>query len=153
MVLPVLAIGVMVFYYYQVSLWVILGAVILLNVFGSTTKAYRAAFLQVKEAPYMDAARAYGASSSRMILGYMVPRVLPVLIPQLVALVPAYVFLEATLGIFGVADPFIPTWGSIIRDALHNWAFQANYFWIAEPVAFLLGFALDRILNPKLRDI
>jgi peptide/nickel transport system permease protein len=162
MILPVLAIGVLIFYYYDVSLWVILGAVILLNVFGSTTKTYRAAFLQVKETPYIEAARAYGASSGRMILGYMVPRVLPVLIPQLVSLIPAYVFLEATLGIFWVADPFIPTWGSIIRDSLKNWAFRANYFWIGEPVALLLitglafamlGFALDRILNPRLRDI
>jgi peptide/nickel transport system permease protein len=96
-----------------------------------------------------------------MILQYMVPRILPVLIPQLVALIPAYVFLEATLGIFAVGDPFIPTWGSIIHDALKNMAFRANYYWIAEPVALLLitglafamfGFALDRILNPRLRD-
>jgi peptide/nickel transport system permease protein len=162
MVLPVLAIGVMVFYFYGISLWVILGVVILLNVFGSTTKAYRAAFIQVKEAPYMEAAQAYGASNSRMILHYMVPRILPVLIPQLVALIPAYVFLEATLGIFAVGDPFIPTWGSIIHDALKNMAFRANYYWIAEPVVLLLltglafamfGFALDRILNPRLRDV
>ena len=162
MVLPVLAIGVMVYYFYGISLWVILGVVILLNVFGSTTKAYRAAFIQVKEAPYIEAAQAYGASSSRMILHYMVPRILPVLIPQLVALIPAYVFLEATLGIFAVGDPFIPTWGSIIHDALKNMAFRANYYWIAEPVALLLltglafamfGFALDRILNPRLRDV
>jgi peptide/nickel transport system permease protein len=161
MVLPVLAIGVMVFYFYGISLWVILGVVILLNVFGSTTKAYRAAFIQVKEAPYIEAAQAYGTSNSRIILRYMVPRVMPVLIPQLVALIPAYVFLEATLGIFGVGDPFIPTWGSIIHDALKNMAFRANYFWIAEPVALLLltglafamfGFALDRILNPRLRE-
>jgi peptide/nickel transport system permease protein len=161
MVLPILAIGVMVFYFYSVSLWVILGVVILLNIFGSTTKAYRAAFIQVKEAPYIEAAQAYGASNSRMILHYMVPRVLPILIPQLVALIPAYVFLEATLGIFAVGDPFIPTWGSIIHDALKNMAFRANYYWIAEPVALLLltglafamfGFALDRILNPRLRD-
>jgi peptide/nickel transport system permease protein len=161
MVLPVLAIGVMVYYYYGISLWAILGVVILLNVFGSTTKAYRAAFIQVKEAAYIEAAQAYGASHSRMILQYMVPRILPVLIPQLVALIPAYVFLEATLGIFAVGDPFIPTWGSIIHDALKNMAFRANYYWIAEPVALLLitglafamfGFALDRILNPRLRD-
>jgi peptide/nickel transport system permease protein len=162
MVLPVLAIGVMVFYFLGISLWVILGVVILLNVFGSTTKAYRAAFIQVKEAPYIEAAQAYGASSCRMILRYMVPRILPVLIPQLVTLIPAYVFLEATLGIFAVSDPFIPTWGSIIHDALKNWAFRANYYWITEPVALLLltglafamfGFSLDRILNPRLRDV
>jgi peptide/nickel transport system permease protein len=152
----------MVYYFYGISLWGILATVILLNVFGSTTKAYRAAFIQVKEAPYIEAAQAYGASSGRIILHYLVPRILPVLIPQLVALIPSYVFLEATLGIFAVSDPFIPTWGSIIHDALKNMAFRSNYFWIGEPVALLLltglafamfGFALDRILNPRLRDV
>jgi peptide/nickel transport system permease protein len=160
-ILPILAIGVLVYYYYGISFWVILGVIVLLNVFGSTTKSYRAAFLQVKEAPYVEAAQAYNASDGRIILRYLVPRILPVLIPQLVALIPAYVFLEATLGIFGVGDMFIPTWGSVIHDALKNWAFRGNYYWIAEPVALLLvtglafamfGFALDRILNPRLRE-
>lgn len=162
MILPVLAIGVVVFYYYHVSFWVILGIIVLLNVFGSNTKSFRAAFMQIKDSPYIEAAQAYNASDRRIILYYLVPRILPVLIPQLVALIPTYVFLEATLGIFGVGDPFIPTWGSILHDALNNWAFRGDYYWIAEPISLLLltgltfamfGLALDRILNPKLRDV
>jgi peptide/nickel transport system permease protein len=83
---------------------------------------------------------------------------LPVIAPHLVTLVPAYVFLEATLGLFGVKDPTIPTWGGMLYDALRRGAFQGNYYWIAEPVCLLLltglsfallGFALDRVLNPR----
>ncbi len=38
-------------------------------------------------------------------------------IPQLVSLIPSYVFLEATLGIFNVRSDY-PTWGRTIYEAL-----------------------------------
>lgn len=162
MILPVLAIGILVFALYGVDLYLILGAVILLNIFGSPTKSFRAAFIQVKESPYIEAAQAYGATNLRIIFRYMVPRIFPVLIPQLVILIPGFVFLEATLGIFNVFDPRYPTWGRIIYQALSRGAWWGGTrFWILEPILLLLvvalafalvGFALERILNPRLLE-
>jgi peptide/nickel transport system permease protein len=163
MILPVLAVGILVFAYYGISLWVIMGVIILLNVFGSPTKAFRAAFLQVREAPYIEAARAYGASNTRIIFKYMIPKIVPVLIPQLVMLIPALVFLEATLGIFNVFDPRYPTWGRVIYEAITRAAlWGGSAYWYLEPIVLLLllgvafallGFALERILNPRLQDM
>jgi peptide/nickel transport system permease protein len=161
MILPVLAVGVLIFFLYDISLWVILVFVVALNIFGSPTKSFRAAFLQAKEAPYIEAARAYGASSPRIIFKYLVPRIMPTLIPMLVSLIPSMVFLEATLSILGVFDPRFPTWGRIIHDALtENIMWGGSYFWVLEPIALvlltglafsMLGFALDRVLNPRLQ--
>jgi len=162
MILPALPIALMIYYAYSKSVWVILGAIVLLSIFGSSVKSYRAIFLQAKEAPYIEAARAYGASSWRMIRRYLVPRILPLLIPQLVFLIPTYVFFEATLTYLNVSDPNMPTWGKIIYDALTRGAFEGKTYWVLEPtvliiltgLAFaLLGFALDRILNPRLRSL
>jgi peptide/nickel transport system permease protein len=162
MILPILAIGVMLYYYFQVHLLVIVGIVVLLNAFGGTTKAYRSAFMQIKEAPYIEAARSYGASNARIIFSYLIPRILPVLVPQLVSLIPGYVFLEATLSMLGVYWMGIPTWGGIIFEALRLGAFRGHFFWVLQPVVLLLllalafsmvGFALDRILNPRLRSV
>jgi peptide/nickel transport system permease protein len=163
MILPILAVGILVFAFYGISLWVIMGVIILLNVFGSPTKSFRAAFLQIKEAPYIEAARAYGASNTRIIFRYMIPRIVPVLIPQLVMLIPALVFLEATLGIFNVFDPRYPTWGRVIYEAITRAAlWGGSAYWYLEPIALLLlvgvafallGFALERILNPKLQGM
>lgn len=160
MILPILAVSILVFALYSISLWTILAVVIFLKVFSSPTKAFRAAFLQVREAPYIEAAQAYGSSDSRIILKYMVPRIFPVLIPQLVSLIPSLVFLEATLGIFNVFEPRFPTWGRIISGAILNNALWGGYrYWVLEPIALLLltalgfslfGFALERILNPRL---
>ncbi|MBE0682824.1 MAG: ABC transporter permease [Anaerolineales bacterium] len=163
LVLPFLAILIMIGTFYSRSIWVILGATILLSIFTGAIKAYRAVFIQVKESMYIEAAKAYGASSSRIIFLYLIPRMIPLLIPSLVQSVPAFVFLEASLAVIGLGDPVLPTWGKIIQDANSNGAlYKGYYYWVLEPAVLLmitglgfavLGFALDRIFNPRLRDV
>jgi peptide/nickel transport system permease protein len=163
LVLPFLPILLMIGTFYSRSIWIILGASIVLNIFGAGIKTYRAVFMQIMESPYIEAARSYGASDARIIFRYMIPRVIPTVVPQLVALIPTYVFLEATLAVLGLGDPILPTWGKLINDAQNNQAtYTGLYYWILEPafllmvtgLAFaLLGFALDRIFNPRLREM
>ncbi len=159
MILPTLPIAIMIYVLYSQSIWFILCVIILFSIFGSSIKTYRAAILQVKDLPYVEAAQAYGASNWRLIRYYLVPRIIPLLIPQLVILVPSYVFFEATLAYLGVADPALPTWGKIVLSGLGG-AYQGYYYQVLEPVAMLIltalafavvGFALDSILNPRLR--
>jgi peptide/nickel transport system permease protein len=161
MILPGLPILVMVGTLYSRTIWTMLGVSILLNIFGAAIKGYRAIFLQVKESPYIEAARAYGAGNYRIVFNYLIPRIVPILIPQLVNVIPTFVFLEATLAVLGLGDPVIPTWGKLIDDARANGAlFQGHYYWVLEPSILLMvtglafamvGFAMDRIFNPKLR--
>ncbi len=163
LVLPQLAILIMVGTFYSHSIWAILGVTILLNIFTGGIKSYRAIFVQVKESMYIEAARSYGASNRRIIFLYLIPRMIPLLIPGLVSSVPAFVFLESTLAVLGLGDPVLPTWGKVIDDAFSNGAlYKGYYYWILEPAVLLmitglgfslLGFALDRIFNPRLRDI
>lgn len=163
LVLPFLSILIMIGTFYSRSIWVILGATILLSIFTGAIKGYRSIFVQVKESMYIEAARAYGASNPRIVFLYLIPRMIPLLIPGLVSSVPAFVFLEASLAVLGLGDPVLPTWGKIIEDANSNGAlYRGYYYWILEPATLLmitglgfamLGFALDRIFNPKLRDV
>lgn len=163
MVLPFLAILIMIGTFYSTSIWTILGATVLLSIFTGAIKTDRAIFLQVKEAPYIEAAKAYGASSTRIIFRYMIPRIIPLLIPGLVSAIPAYVFLEASLAVLGLGDPVLPTWGKVINNAFTNGAlYKGYYYWILEPAVLLmitglgfamLGFALDRVFNPRLRGM
>ena len=161
LIVPVLAIGVLCYTLYDISLWAILAVVIALNVFGSPTKTFRAAFLQAKEAPYIESAQAYGAGNLRIIWRYLVPKIVPTLIPQIVALIPSMVFLEATLSLLGIYDPRFPTWGKVIRTALVKKAlWGGSSYWVLEPIGLLLltalafvllGFGLEAVLNPRLR--
>lgn len=158
LVLPIIAISILIYSYFKTSIWTLLGIIVLLSVFGSPTKSFRSAFLQIKDAPYIEAAKAYGAGNARIIFRYLIPRILPIMIPQLVILIPSYVFLEATLGIFNVYSIY-PTWGRVISEALKFGVNWGSPFWVLEPISLLLltglaftmlGFALERILNPRL---
>ncbi len=161
LILPVLPILIMVGTFYSRSIWMMLGVLILLGIFSAGVKTYRALFLQIRESPYIEAARAYGAGNLRIVFRYMIPRVIPILVPQFVVIIPAYVFLEATLSVLGLGDPVLPTWGKVLDDARANGAlYNGHYYWMLEPAALLmftglgfamLGFALDRIFNPRLR--
>ena len=163
LVIPVLPVLIMIGTFYSRSIWLMLGVLILLYIFGGAIKSYRAIFLQVKESAYIEAAQAYGASGPRVIFRYLVPRILPTLIPGLVTLIPSFVFTETALNVLGLGDPILPTWGKVISDANVNGAlYQGMYWWILEPAILLmitalafsfLGFALDRIFNPRLRGM
>jgi peptide/nickel transport system permease protein len=163
LVLPFLAILIMVGTFYSRSIWLMLGVTILLSIFSGSNLTYRSIFKQSKESSYIEAARAYGASNSRIIFSYLIPRMIPLLIPALVSSVPAFVFLEASLAVLGLGDPVLPTWGKVIENAFTDGAlYQGRYYWVLEPAILLmitglgfslLGFALDRIFNPRLRDV
>jgi len=162
-ILPMLPILIMIGYFYSRSIWVMLGLVIALNVFSASMFTYRAMFLQAKETPYFEAAQAYGAGNFRIIFRYLLPRIAPTLLPQFVLIVPTFVFLEATLAVLGLGDPRLPTWGKVMNDAYRAGAlYKGYYYWIAQPAALLMmmgvgfalvGFALDRIFNPRLRTV
>lgn len=161
MVLPSLPIAVLTNVLFGWNIWVILGIVVVLNTFGSPIKTLRSAFLQAKEALYIESARAYGASDFRIITHYLVPRILPVLIPLLISQVPSFIFLEATLGFFNIKSNY-PSWGRIIYEGLTRGALYGSPFWVLEPIFLLLltslafamlGSALERILNPRMIDI
>ncbi|MBE0408981.1 MAG: ABC transporter permease [Anaerolineales bacterium] len=163
LILPLIPILIMIATFRSRSIWLMLGVVVLLGILSASIKTYRAIFLQTRESPFVEAARAYGASSWRIIFLYLIPRIIPIIVPSLVILVPSYVFLEASLAVLGLGDPILPTWGKVINDAyisgaLHN----AWYYWVLMPSVLLMitgfafsmvGFALDRIFNPRLRGL
>lgn len=163
LILPVLPVLIMIGTFYSRSIWVMLSSIILLSIFGGAIKTQRALFLQVKESSYIEAAKAYGAGNFRIIFLYMIPRIIPILIPQFVVLIPSFVFLEATLSLLELGDPVLPTWGKVLSEARTNGAlYQGYYYWMLEPAALLMvtglgfamvGFAMDRIFNPRLRGM
>ena len=163
LILPLLPILIMVGTFYNPSIWLMLGVIIILSIFGAGIKTYRAVFLQVKESPYIEAARAYGAGDMRIIIHYLVPRIIPLVIPQLVILVPTFVFIEASLAVLGLGDPSLPTWGKVMNEAYNGGAlYQGHYYWLLEPAVLLMltglafalvGYSLDRIFNPRLRGL
>jgi len=163
LILPFFPILLMISTFYKFSIWILLLVVIALSMFGAGVKSYRALFLQLKEFPYVEAALSYGASNMRIVFRYLIPKILPLIIPGMVLSVADFVFLEAALAVLGLGDPDAPTWGKVINDALRDGAlFKGYYYWVLEPASLLvltaisfalIGFTLEKIFNPRLREM
>lgn len=161
MMLPMLPILIMVGKFFSSSIWVLLGFIVGLGVFTGAVKSYRAMFLQVRDSLYIEAARAYGASDMRIIFRYMIPKMIPVLVPSVVMGIPRFVFLEASFAVLGIADPRLPTWGKVLSDGRAG-LYLGHYHAVLEPAFLLiltglsftmLGYVLDRTFNTGLRSV
>ena len=78
----------------------------------------RAQFLSLREKEFVEAARALGASKTRMVVRHILPNALgPVIIAATID-VAAAIIQESTLSFLGLGfPPDIPTWGRILFDA------------------------------------
>jgi peptide/nickel transport system permease protein len=84
----------------------------------SIARLVRAQFLSIKEKEYIEAARALGAPSYRIMLGHMLPNSLsPVFVAASLG-VAAAILAESTLSFLGLGfPPDMPTWGRLLADA------------------------------------
>ncbi len=162
LIMPVLPILILISFLYKVRIWILLLVVIALSILGSVTKVSRTIALQVMSEQYIEAAISYGAGKLRILIRYIMPRILPYAFALITMSVPSYIFLEASLCILGLGDPELPTWGRILGDAWSSGAIFHGYWWWALTPAFfiawtaigfaLLGYTLDKIVNPRLRE-
>jgi oligopeptide transport system permease protein len=122
-------------------------------------RLFRSSVISVKDTDYVSAARAMGASSSRIILKHIVPNALaPVLVYGTIA-VGGIIAAEATLSFLGIGLelPAI-SWGlqinsadQYIRTAPHLLFFPSIFLSVTVLCFILLGDALRDALDPKLR--
>jgi peptide/nickel transport system permease protein len=162
LIIPTLPILIIISLLYRPSIVAILFILVAFGIVGSTTKVVRSIVLQVKEEQFIEAARSYGAKRTRILFRYILPRVMPYTFALIALTVPAFIFLEASLSFLGLGDPVLPTWGHTLGLAYNNGAlFYGFWWWIVFPVsgiifatvAFaLLGYAFDKVLNPRLRE-
>ncbi|MCW2678874.1 MAG: transporter permease [Frankiales bacterium] len=122
-------------------------------------RLFRSSVISIKETDYVSAARAMGASNSRIILKHIVPNGLaPVLVYGTIA-VGGIIAAEATLSFLGIGlqQPAI-SWGlqinsaqNYIRSSPHLLFFPSVFLSVTVLSFILLGDALRDALDPKLR--
>ncbi|MEV4492294.1 ABC transporter permease [Micromonospora coxensis] len=119
----------------------------------------RSSVLANKEADYIVAARAMGASTSRIILKHLLPNCLAPLLVYGTIMVGSFIGAEATLSFLGIGlkSPVV-SWGIMVNEAQNY--LRPSPFLLFFPSAFLvtavlsfvmLGEAVREALDPKLR--
>ena len=97
-----------------------------------------------------------------MITRHILPNVFPVLFANTILMVALAILSETTLAILGLSDPIAISWGKTIEASFTAGAATAGWWWWLIPpgvcivlvtLAFtMVGFALDEILSPRLRQ-
>lgn len=74
--------------------------------------------LSIKERPYVEAARALGASDLRLVLRHILPNLQGALLVQFSISLAGAILVEASLSYLGVGiQPPDPSWGRMLREA------------------------------------
>ena len=124
-----------------------------------TARVARAAVLVVRESEYVEAARAYGAGSFRLIWRHVLPNCLAPLIVQFTFVAAYAVLSEAILSFLGLGTPPpTPSWGNIVAEGrtllrVAPWISLFPGLAIAVFVLGLnlLGDGLRDVLDPRMR--
>jgi len=109
------------------SLWVVIGVLGLLK-WDRFAVVMRSATQQVRQLDYVAAAQAAGASTRRILLGEVLPNVLPQLVVVATLEAASAILLESALSFLGLGvQPPLPSWGLMISEAK---AYMFFSFWL-----------------------
>jgi len=125
---------------------------------GGASRVVRSAVIGVRHNPYIDAARAVGATDVRIVRLYVLPNILHVIVVGSTVSIGGFILAEASLAFLGLGvPPPYPTWGSMLnvsREFLDSpWLALFPGLALASTVfAFnVLGDALRDSLDPRMR--
>jgi peptide/nickel transport system permease protein len=112
----------------------------------------RAQFFSLREKEFVEAARALGATRTRMVMVHILPNSLgPVLVAATIDIAAA-IIAESTLSFLGLGfPPDIPTWGRLLFDAKDNLDF-APHWAIFPGLAIFLTVLSINFVGDGLRD-
>jgi peptide/nickel transport system permease protein len=143
-----------------VHLAIIIG---ILSGLGGTTLIIKSQALTIKVKPFIEAARVAGGSNWHIIFTHLIPNLLPLSFLYMMFTVTTAIFLEAVLSFFGLMDVNM-SWGLMINVAQSQGYLLSGtrYWWLLLPAGaaitflcsafYLVGRALDEVVNPRLRQ-
>ena len=137
--------------------------VITLTGWSYTARQLRAQALSLRKRDFLEAARVRGERPIYIIVVEIIPTMTSLIVASFLTNALFAVLFSTSLQFIGLGDPTVVSWGTMLRAAENNEAFQTGQsLWIIAPglcivalgAAFaLLNYAFDEIGNPALRPV
>ncbi|AKA48579.1 hypothetical protein IX51_05115 [uncultured archaeon] len=128
-----------------------------------TARIIRSMVLSIREWPFVESAKANNAGNTYIMFRHIFPNVTSVLYGNAMLAISAAIFTQAALVFLGVGNVTSISWGEIIRQAYTTGALSSgDMLYVLPPGIFifvlifgfiLMGYALEEIMNPRLRTI
>ncbi len=133
----------------------------LLSGFGGITVIIKSQGLAIKVKPYIEAARVAGGGHWHIIFRHMIPNLLPLSLLYMMFTVTGAIFSEAVLSFFGLTEISM-SWGIMINTTqVFGYLLRMDTWFLVLPASlaitllcsafYLVGRALDEVVNPRLR--
>lgn len=107
----------------------------------SSARVIRSQVLQIKNYPFIQATKATGASDSRIILENILPNIAPMAIFFFAWGIGYTILVQSSLAFLGITDPFVPSWGIMIRN-VYDTGYIAEAWWWSVPPGLLISFTV-----------
>jgi peptide/nickel transport system permease protein len=118
----------------------------------SIARVFRSSVLSVKENEYVDAARAMGASTRRILFRHVTPNAIAPIIVYATMGVGAAILTEAALSFLGMGVPLgQPSWGGMLNEA-RSYMITAPWIMVFPGLAILTTVLAFVLLGDGLRD-
>lgn len=130
--------------------------------FGATAVVIKSQALTVKVKPFIEAARIAGGGDFHIIFNHMMPNLLPISLLYMMFVVTGAIFSEAVLSFFGLTEIQM-SWGLMINTTqVFGYLMRFDTWYLLLPASlaitllcaafYLVGRALDEVVNPRLRE-
>lgn len=138
-----------------------IAVVIAITSWAGSARILRAQTLSLRKRDFVEAARATGASRSRIIVSEVVPHEIPLIAAGFLFMVVSGILAEAGLSFLGLGNLTTVSWGSMLYFAQSAQAFLYGAWWWFIPPGLaiavigagmaLINFGIDEYANPRLR--
>lgn len=135
-----------------VSLWNVMLALVIVYT-PRVARVVRAATLVLRELLFVDAARALGVRTPRILWSHILPNLMSPVLVQVTFIFAYAILAEAGLSFLGVGvPPDIPTWGTMIAGSLE---YSDRAFWtiLSPGLAIVLTAVSLQMLGDGVRDL
>ncbi|MFB6354593.1 MAG: ABC transporter permease [Halobacteriales archaeon] len=159
--IPLIPAAIVIVAYFGIGFWTSI-AIIGMVLWRGNARVFRSQVLQIKEREHVKAAKMLGASDAYVIVRHILPNMGGMVVLFFALGTGLTILISASLAFLGFMNPFIPSWGVMLRTAYGS-GYVASAWWWTLPsggaisltvlTVFMLGRGYERVSQTNVNEV